>query len=461
MNWKSLISKKLSDPDLARLVMRYGFPDPVLAVAIILAESGGDPGAVNTKGNSPPSRDRGLWQINDFWHGPNVKPPTVPVTDAEAFDPDLATRAAFKISNRGTNFTQWSAYKYKTYINFLPRAERAVKDVQAGARGMFSKISFHLSAYPTGIYDQVGRAGLKGIKVYQMDSDMNLDELRRAIPGALIDFRFFTQENYDSISPEGFVNRIVQAGLLGPGGKLAGRGLIWEGINEPIVKLPEEFQRLNTWYVKFAEIMHGMGEKTAAFSFSTGNPEPKYLQYAVYLEEAIAANDFIALHEYHTNFGHYRMIWQALPVKKPIIITETGYDAGGQQIDGWRNALSPNSYIELMFQYDAMLLQDPYVLFATIFQVADPASWQSFDIVDVVPAFVDGIAARGGGAPLNYSVPPTIPPTIPPETLPGIDRVKLAQIAGVTRQIAARLATEAKNVEGAANYIDKLLKESK
>ena len=71
-------------------------------VAIAHAESGFDTQAVNTEGNTPPSRDRGILQINDYWHKE--------VSDVCAFDPLCAFQAAYTISSQGTDFTRWTTF---------------------------------------------------------------------------------------------------------------------------------------------------------------------------------------------------------------------------------------------------------------------------------------------------------------------------------------------------------------
>lgn len=48
---------------------------------------------INDKGNTPPSRDRGLFQINDYWHKD--------ITDAQAFDLEFATKWTIKMINNG------------------------------------------------------------------------------------------------------------------------------------------------------------------------------------------------------------------------------------------------------------------------------------------------------------------------------------------------------------------------
>lgn len=107
--------------DLAKLVAEAGFPGggpQATAIAVISAESGRDPAATNAAGNTPPSVDRGLWQINDYWH-PEV-------TDAQAFDPVLATKEALRISNGGTSFAPWSAYNNGSYKQYLDAARVAL-----------------------------------------------------------------------------------------------------------------------------------------------------------------------------------------------------------------------------------------------------------------------------------------------------------------------------------------------
>lgn len=68
------------------------------ATAIVMAESGGDTHARNV--NSDGSVDRGAFQINSRWH------PEVP--DAVCYNIGLAARAAYIISKRGTDWSQWA-----------------------------------------------------------------------------------------------------------------------------------------------------------------------------------------------------------------------------------------------------------------------------------------------------------------------------------------------------------------
>lgn len=77
-----------------------------MAHAIMMAESGGNPLAQNV--NRDGSLDRGLFQINSRWH-PEVTDP---------FNPLANVLAAYRISNGGTAWNQWSTFKNGAYKKF-------------------------------------------------------------------------------------------------------------------------------------------------------------------------------------------------------------------------------------------------------------------------------------------------------------------------------------------------------
>jgi hypothetical protein len=97
----------------------------VYALAVFKAESSFDTQAQNTTGNSPPSTDRGWIQINSYWH-PEV-------TDACAYDPGCAAKAAWTISKRGTDFGSWAAWNngaWKAHIDEAWAAADAISRVR-------------------------------------------------------------------------------------------------------------------------------------------------------------------------------------------------------------------------------------------------------------------------------------------------------------------------------------------
>ena len=111
---------QLSAAQLAKLAKETGFTGDGLvnAVAVALAESSGFTKALLVNENC--TRDRGLWQINDYWH-PEV-------SEQQAFDPAQNAKAAYDISDQGTDWDQWSTWESGAYKDYLPDAEQAVKN---------------------------------------------------------------------------------------------------------------------------------------------------------------------------------------------------------------------------------------------------------------------------------------------------------------------------------------------
>lgn len=106
----------LSDGQLAS-VARYGgfsLEESKVAVAIMLAESGGDPAAVNRNRNG--SIDRGVFQINSI-HGAKFP--------GNLHDPLYNATAARAIFLDAKGWSPWSTYKSGAYKQFLDRGRAA------------------------------------------------------------------------------------------------------------------------------------------------------------------------------------------------------------------------------------------------------------------------------------------------------------------------------------------------
>jgi len=89
----------------------------IKAIAIGWAESSFIPDNFNVHNNTPPSRDRGLWEINDFYHKE--------VTDACAYDPVCAAGQVYRISKGGTDWHEWTTYGGDRYNQEYPKAVAA------------------------------------------------------------------------------------------------------------------------------------------------------------------------------------------------------------------------------------------------------------------------------------------------------------------------------------------------
>lgn len=286
---------------------------------------------------------------------------------------------------------------------------------------MPSKLSLHIRDYPEGLFDLVGRMQPSIIKVFEHDSEMNIDALRRAAKPLVI-YRHFTENNDFQAHPAAdFVAELERRGTLG---KLKGRGILWEGINEP--GIGEEGSAadraragaLNDWYVEFAQLMHTRGERVAGFSWSTGNPTDNHLRWIIPLiSQAAQAVDAHAFHEYtkprsptpRSDWGRYRLFERALPpeARKPVVITEAGIDdIGDAHTSGWiAQGLTPRAYVDLLAGYDALLGEDDYVLGATVYTLKDPG-WPSFEIDgEALATLTDHVSSRGGGVVLGDTWP--------------------------------------------------------
>jgi hypothetical protein len=104
---KKIPAPKLSLSQLQALARNVGFPDPELAAAVAMAESGGNAGAVGDGGQS-----FGLWQVHVPDH-PEYNPSLL-------LDPHYNAQAAFAISRNGTDWTPWSAFKSGAYLRYMP-----------------------------------------------------------------------------------------------------------------------------------------------------------------------------------------------------------------------------------------------------------------------------------------------------------------------------------------------------
>ncbi|WP_416874770.1 hypothetical protein [Kitasatospora sp. SC0581] len=105
----------------AEVAYQAGFRGEALvtAIAVGLAESSCNPLASNREGNTPDySVDRGLWEINDHFHGE--------VSDACAYDAQCNADQTYRISNGGLDWHQWSTYSARAHLRHMEEAQAAV-----------------------------------------------------------------------------------------------------------------------------------------------------------------------------------------------------------------------------------------------------------------------------------------------------------------------------------------------
>jgi hypothetical protein len=87
-----------------------------IAVAVAKAESGFRPTITNTAGNAH-GIDRGLWQINSYWH-PEI-------SAACALSPSCNARGMAAISSKGTKWSPWWTYVNRKHVPFMAQARAA------------------------------------------------------------------------------------------------------------------------------------------------------------------------------------------------------------------------------------------------------------------------------------------------------------------------------------------------
>lgn len=158
---------KLSDAELSRVVQAAFLTadkgEIDTAVAIALAESGGDPNAHNSNKNG--SEDFGLFQINSvhdgsLWDKGTLDRATGKVKaggkEKSLYDPAFnAACAAVLYAKRGNKFTDWSAYKNGSYKKFLNRStynfDQALDDNDKNAKANVTGIESVSDAISSGI----------------------------------------------------------------------------------------------------------------------------------------------------------------------------------------------------------------------------------------------------------------------------------------------------------------------
>ena len=104
--------KALTLAEMRQLAVETGFPDPDLAAAVAMAESGGRAVLIVPEPHGGPSY--GLWQIHQTDH-PQYNPSAL-------LDPRYNARAAFEISKGGTVWTQWATFNAGLHLKWMPKA---------------------------------------------------------------------------------------------------------------------------------------------------------------------------------------------------------------------------------------------------------------------------------------------------------------------------------------------------
>lgn len=250
----------------------------------------------------------------------------------------------------------------------------------------------------------VERAQPRTVKI--LDSFSAAPEIKRLSPGTLIIGRAYLETQPMDGDP---VQRAREWWDQSRGLMLQYPDIdYWEAYNEPIIQTSS----LMAWYAAFeserVRLMAQEGLKACIGNFSTGNPDlPLWVDFFPAIDAALAHGGILGIHEYGTPMqqyfdevagegwlcGRYRKLYRQylIPNDKviPLAITETGVDVIPPV--GWKNHFTEDEYLDQLKWYDRLLLEDDYVLGATIFALEIPG-WWSFDITPIVDRLGDYVA---------------------------------------------------------------------
>jgi Lysozyme like domain len=111
----------LSPVEVAAYALRAGFRGQNAATAVAVSQAENVSGSTTAQNhNSNGSVDVGLWQINSSNANPSAM--TDPLANAQE---------AFRLSSSGRGWNNWTNFRNKKYLLFLPIAEAAVLAAQA------------------------------------------------------------------------------------------------------------------------------------------------------------------------------------------------------------------------------------------------------------------------------------------------------------------------------------------
>lgn len=119
--------------EIGRLAYAAGIKKEVdlsRAIAVAIAESGGNPKAHNS---TPPDDSYGLWQINMLGGlGPARRKQFGLTSNDQLFDPATNAKAMVAISGGGKNWQLWSTYNGLRYHAAMPEARLAAVAITKG-----------------------------------------------------------------------------------------------------------------------------------------------------------------------------------------------------------------------------------------------------------------------------------------------------------------------------------------
>ena len=348
---------------------------------------------------------------------------------------------------------------------------------------MKSNLSLHIMNWdpPDKTNDIIARIQPRVIKVMDSGlSDNKIEDARRVMPaGAIVVGRVFfdnppvpTDANLDTYNPIAAAQQTFDM-MRQDMDKMGWRVDVWEGWNEyPVDEngpLKERHwskaRHFSDFTVELARLMRNAGRKYAAYSFSTGNPN--HLEIWKALEPGVLASDYLALHEYiypgadyqtpdYSMCRRHRDVYAALsPAARAhvkMIITECGADLHGipgADGGGYKKNIGNAKYWDWLREYDKMLLEDRYVVGATIYTYGANKDWVTYDISGSFAKMMMNEIARLEDTPEPAAPVIIAEPAKPPTPIQGL--LLVAQVRELVTQAIQKL--EAKDGNAARKIL--------
>lgn len=216
---------------------------------------------------------------------------------------------------------------------------------------------------------------------------------------------------------------------------IARRPYLWaiEGPNEPQPMADATFRyKLDAFTLRLARIFTAKRLRLVGHNWSVGWPDLGDAPDFAYSVAALHnGGHVLGLHEYSApamwdvkNYHclRYRATVRELrntgvPIPK-VLVGECGIDGGviSRPKTGWHDYATEDEYIAQLAWYDGKLMEDPYILAATIFSVCD-WDWHSFNVDESLAMKLAAYIAAHP-SPIPPDPTPPIPPPEPPEPDP-------------------------------------------
>lgn len=297
--------------------------------------------------------------------------------------------------------------------------------------GPASKLGLFVGYNHPQLFELLATGNVAIVKTLEYDPNF-VAEIKRLSPNTLIVSRYtpLPLPDFDSWDPLAAARQF--ADLLIPIASEPSRLAnidCWEAFNEPTVTTSQQMASLAIFEAERTRLLAEAGIRSCVGNFATGQP-PLELWPAFFpaLQAVQQHGGFLGLHEYSAPemwFGAganqlqpdgdegdegwltlryrkvYRDILEPAGLAVPLVITETGVDGlvegrPGPPGNGWKDfadywrsqglvsTLPEGFYVEQLAWYDSHLAQDDYVRGASIYTLAGPDGWQSYEIHGLV-----------------------------------------------------------------------------